>query len=135
PGAVPCLRPVHSSGAGGLGWDIAGRTPPALSIPSRVGWVISASDGETRTVSDRPDRRRCPDEFGNAPRLGDASPGRERLLGVEDLAHGADTGLAQVGVEPAHHQSGLIATLGKGLEPGVDERSEEPRPDRALVVG
>src|SRR2546430_15401404 len=90
---------------------------------SIVAEVSPTSVGSTaRTVSDRPDRGRHPDELGHAPRLGDASPGRERFLGVEDLAHGADAGPPQMLVEPPHHGPGLAATVGAGPEPGVDER-------------
>src|SRR5581483_7429605 len=83
----------------------------------------------------RTDRRRRPDQFRHAPGLGDASPGSERFGSVEDLAHGPDAGLSEMVVEAAHHGAGFLAAVGEGLEPGVDERTEEPGPDRALVVG
>src|SRR5688500_18762537 len=79
--------------------------------------------------------RSCPDQFRHAPGLGDATPGLERLLGIEDLADRPDAGLPEVLVEAVHHRPGFVAALGKRLEPGVHERAEEPGPDGALVVG
>src|SRR5437763_583159 len=72
--------------------------------------------------------------LGDAPRLGDTASGRERRIAVEDLGDRADTVVFQALRE-------RLAERARGrrvaVDPGVRERegAEEPRPDRALVIG
>src|SRR6185312_15404485 len=72
--------------------------------------------------------------FRHAPRLRDAAAGRVRGRRVEDLADRAEAERAEradASLEKAP-RAGSIA--GVHLEPGVDPRADQPRPDRALVV-
>ena len=75
------------------------------------------------------------EHLGNAPGLGDAAPGREGRFGVEDFADRAQRGLVQMWAEGFEKVPGAPAVIGMDLEPGVDERADQPGPDRALVVG
>src|SRR5436190_2560264 len=73
--------------------------------------------------------------FGDAPGLRDAPARHERRLGIEDLADRSDTRVAQVAVETVEYPACAVAVLWIHLQPRVDERPDQPRPHRALVVG
>src|SRR5947209_19121277 len=77
----------------------------------------------------------APQDFGDAPRLRDAAARRERLDGVEDLADRADARLVQVRDEAFQKLARARAVFRVDFEPRVNERADEPGPDRALVVG
>src|ERR1044071_4620902 len=74
-------------------------------------------------------------DFGDAPGLRDAAARREWRLGVEDLVDRADATLRKVLLEAAQKTAGFRASLGMHLEPGVDERADQPGPHGALVIG
>ena len=76
----------------------------------------------------------APQDLGDAPRLRDAAPRRVGLHRVEDLADRADAGLVEVRDEAVEEAPRARAVLGMHLEPRVDERADEPRPDGALVI-
>src|SRR5262249_40912717 len=73
--------------------------------------------------------------LGHTPPLGYAAARRERLLGVEHLAHRADTRLMEMFGEPFQETTGPRPVLRVDLEPGVEEGADKPRPDGALVIG
>ena len=74
--------------------------------------------------------------LGDAPGLGDAAARRERRLGVEDLADRADARLARGAcAKPSRNCRAPARSSGWTLQPGVDERADQPGPDRPLVVG
>src|SRR5215217_6310643 len=87
----------------------------------------------TRGSASCPDQ--APQDFSHAPGLGDAAAGGEWRLGIEDIVDRADTGLGEVLLEPPQKTAGLLAAVGMNLEPGVDERADQPSPDSALVIG
>src|SRR5438067_11004693 len=72
-------------------------------------------------------------DFPDAPRLRDAADRAVGRLRLEDFADGAESGLADVGPEwfeqPANHRAIAI-----DAQVGIEERSEEPRPDQSLVI-
>src|SRR5712691_1341825 len=72
--------------------------------------------------------------LGDAPRLRDAAPGRERWIAIEDLGHGADAVIGEV-VRERRQERARRLRVAVDLEVSERERTEEPRPDRALVVG
>src|SRR5579885_3320170 len=75
-----------------------------------------------------------PQHFRDAPRLCDASARLVRLRRIEDLADRAEAERIQrrdAAVEIAARAGEII---GMELEPGVDPRTDQPRPDRALMV-
>src|ERR1044071_2092404 len=71
---------------------------------------------------------------GSASRF-DQAARREWRLGVEDLIDRADATLRKVLLEAAHKTAGFRACIGMHLEPGVDERADQPSPNGALVIG
>src|SRR6516165_4408773 len=73
--------------------------------------------------------------FCNAPGLCGAAAGRVGGLGVEDLADRADARFAEMGREARQEILGGVRLFGMDLQPGVDERADQPGPDRALMVG
>src|SRR4051812_39794174 len=73
--------------------------------------------------------------FGDAPGLRDAAARREWRLGIEDLVDRADAALGKVLLEAAEETACFRASFGMDLEPGVDERADQPSPDGALVIG
>src|SRR5262249_43395120 len=79
--------------------------------------------------------RPTPQGFRDAPRLGDAAARRERLLRVKDLAERADAGFAQLADESLQKAPGSRPLLRLDLDPGVEERTDEPRPHRSLMIG
>src|SRR5712691_13051315 len=72
--------------------------------------------------------------LGHAPRLRDAAPGRERWIAVEDLGDGADTVVGEVMLKRRQERARRLR-VAVDLEVSQRERTKEPRPDRALVVG
>src|SRR5450631_4573232 len=72
--------------------------------------------------------------LGDAPGLRDAAPRIERRLRVEDLADGPEAGLGELLLETLEEPVGAGAIVGKGLEPSVDERADQPAPHRPLVI-
>src|SRR5437588_276023 len=73
--------------------------------------------------------------LGHAPRLCGAAARVIRRLGVEDLADRADAGVGQVWFESIEKAQSAGAVGRMDFEPRVDERSDQPRPDRALMIG
>src|SRR5689334_3550377 len=74
------------------------------------------------------------EHFGNAPRLRDAAARRVRGLCIRDLTHRPDTRLTQVPVECVQRRTRGSYAIRIGFQPGVHERSDQPRPDRPLVI-
>src|SRR3989441_6517638 len=74
-----------------------------------------------------------PECLRDAPRLSDASGGRERWIAVEDLGDGADTVVGEVIRERRQERTRRLR-VAVDLHVRQGERAEKPRPDRALVV-
>src|SRR5256712_2632602 len=74
-----------------------------------------------------------PERLRDAPGLGDAPTWREGRVAVEDLGDGADAMVAEVVGERRQERAGRRGVAVR-LEVGQGERSEEPRPHRALMV-
>jgi hypothetical protein len=79
--------------------------------------------------------REAAQHFGDAPRLRDTAARRIRRLGVEDLADRSGARIAQMDGVGLHEIVRGAAGGGVDLEPRVDIRTDEPRPDGALMVG
>src|SRR5207237_9499621 len=60
---------------------------------------------------------------------------RERWLGVEDFTDRAETGLVEMTLKGGEKTAGARVIVGVNLQPGVDERADQPGPHRALVIG
>src|SRR5262245_6282157 len=73
--------------------------------------------------------------FRYAPGLGNTSSCSIRSFGVEDLADRPDAGFRQVLLEPVQELTCALAVLRIGLQPGVHEGANQPRPDGTLVIG
>src|SRR4051812_45556142 len=73
--------------------------------------------------------------FRHAPGLRDATPGMVRLAGVKYFADRADAIFVHAFGKSLQELAGLPVLAGMDLEPGIDERPDQPRPDRSLVVG
>src|SRR5262245_16582933 len=73
-------------------------------------------------------------DLRDAPRLRDASSRRVWIDGVEDLADGTDARLVEVRDEAVEESASAGAVFRVHLEPGIDEGTDEPRPDGALMV-
>src|SRR5207237_8059048 len=72
--------------------------------------------------------------LGLAPGLRYAAARRQGRFGVEDFADRTDACLCDHGCEAGEKAARLLALVGMHLEPGIDERSDQPGPDRALVI-
>src|SRR5688572_29479872 len=77
----------------------------------------------------------APQEFRHAPRLRDAAAGRVGRLGVENLADGAEAGLAQMRDEAIEKVSRGSRVVRVQLHPSVDIGADQPSPDGALMIG
>src|SRR5687768_14651889 len=77
----------------------------------------------------------APEDFGHAPRLCHTSSGNVRLCGVEDLPDRSYARFIQMRLEPIEQPSRAGAIRGIHPEPGIDEGTDQPGPDGALVVG
>ena len=60
---------------------------------------------------------------------------RPRLFRVEDLAYGTDTVLIHMWDESAEKLVCADAIFGINFEPGIDERADQPGPNRPLMIG
>src|SRR5438105_2449075 len=130
---------------------VSGRTPPTRTrrVPGRGARESPGPRGNftlpqaaaarkrptRRTSTSRLRREPAAQDLGHAPGLGHAAARGVGRLGVEDFADGADAGLAQVGPEALQEGPRAGALTRMELEPGVDVGSDEPGPDRALVIG
>src|SRR5437867_6259203 len=72
--------------------------------------------------------------FSDAPRLGDTAARRVRRFRVEDFADRSDARLIQMGHEAVEHALRAGPVVRIDLQPRIDERSGEPRPDGPLVI-
>src|SRR6266481_127541 len=132
------------------------RSPSAPSIPYRP--RVGASTLQFKHRRGRP--RRTPDplvkptrhraefsflldgsffqtaeHFRDAPCLGDAAARRERWLRIEDFADRADAGFGEMRLKAVEEMPRRFAIIGVDLEPGIDERTNQPGPHRSLVIG
>ena len=80
----------------------------------------------------RPDP--APQDLGNAPRLGDASAWRVWLLRIEDLTDRPETELVELWYERIEKTPRADDVVRMYLEPRVDPRTDEPRPNGSLMV-
>src|SRR5438874_10879414 len=76
----------------------------------------------------------APQDFGDAPRLRNATPRRVRLLGVKDLTDGADTKVVERGDAAVEKTTCALRIAGMHLEPRIDPRTDKPGPYRALMI-
>src|SRR5262252_9766319 len=76
----------------------------------------------------------APQNLRDAPGLSHAAARRVMALGVEDLADRTDTGLAEALLETVKKSARAPVLAGIHSEPGVDERPDQPCPDRPLVI-
>src|SRR5204862_416067 len=73
--------------------------------------------------------------FSDAPGLSDAAARRERRPGIEDFADRTDAGFGDDGFKAGEETARPLRFVRVDLEPGVDERPDQPGPHRALVIG
>ena len=75
-----------------------------------------------------------PQDFGEAPGLGDATAGVVRFPRIEYFTDGSDSSIVQMIWEALEKFSRRRMIMRMDLEPGVNERTNQPRPDRALMI-
>src|SRR6267142_1185704 len=76
--------------------------------------------------------------FGHAPGLGEASAGTVRGVAFEDFRDLAQTGLAEMRFQTAQNLSSALSCFfgaAVDLHMRADKRTQQPRPDRPLMVG
>src|SRR6202044_1150728 len=56
-------------------------------------------------------------------------------LGIEDFTDGADTGLSEMRHESVQELARVLEIAGMKFEPGINVWSDQPGPDRALMIG
>ena len=71
----------------------------------------------------------------HAPCLRGAAPRVVGRFGVEDLADRADAGVGEERSEALDEAESACIVAGVHFQPGVEERSDEPGPDRTLMIG
>src|SRR6266571_9514253 len=76
----------------------------------------------------------APQHFSDAPRLRDATAGQVRFVRIKNFADCAKSIIAQVDRESFEKFTGASLVVRVNFQPGVDERSDQPCPDRALVI-
>src|SRR6476661_6770033 len=74
-----------------------------------------------------------PEHFSHAPRLGNTAAGCEGRFRVEHFADRADARLVEVRHEAVERVARAGEIVGIDLQPRVDERTDQPPPDSALV--
>src|SRR5215212_9402678 len=99
--------------------------PPGAQ-PAPLPWTASeARSGRSGESAQR---------LGHAPGLSDAAAWCVRRLGVEDLDDRPQAGFVQVRLEAAECLSCTHPVIRVDPEPGVNEGTGEPSPDRSLVI-
>src|SRR5262249_23677218 len=68
------------------------------------------------------------------PRLGYAAARGERRVGVEDLANRSNAGVIEMRSKSSDGLHRACAVVWKDSQPGIDERPNQPGPDRTLMV-
>src|SRR5690349_9125397 len=96
---------------------------PAIDTETRSGAPRAVSASFLRRGFDP-----TAENFCDAPRLGDAAARSERGFCIENLADRTDAGFIQVGHETLEQRVGAGTIVGIDFQPGVDERSDQPRP-------
>jgi ribosomal 50S subunit-recycling heat shock protein len=92
------------------------------SMPKSEARLLYDDRTPTPTAEEIETRRAEAQHLGDAPGLGHAAAGRERFLGVEDLADRADARLAQMWrPNPSRKRAPRSRSSGVHLQPGVDE--------------
>jgi hypothetical protein len=76
----------------------------------------------------------APENLGYTPCLGDASPGFEGGIAVENFADRADGRFVQMLAKAFEQAARSLAIRRINFEPGVYKRSNEPGPDGALMI-
>src|SRR5205085_892212 len=76
----------------------------------------------------------APQNFGDAPSLGDAAAGRVRFARVEDFTDRPDPVFVHAFGKPLEKFSGPGFLGRMHFQPGVDERPDQPGPDRSLMI-
>src|SRR5271165_457321 len=77
----------------------------------------------------------APQNLGDAPGLRDAAARRKGRLGVENFADGPNASVSQVWLKTIQELASACQIAAVNLKPGINERSDQPGPHRALMVG
>src|SRR4051812_19878844 len=72
--------------------------------------------------------------FSDAPSLGDATAGHVRFPGVEYFGDRPDAVIAEMDRERFQKFSRSLIVPRMNFQPGINERADEPGPDRALMI-
>src|SRR5215208_3960259 len=72
--------------------------------------------------------------LSHTPRLRDTASGRKRGLSIEHFADRADARLVQMWNKPVQQTPCSRAIFRMHFQPRFDERSDQPRPNRSLVI-
>src|SRR5258708_22547039 len=78
-----------------------------------------------------------PQHLGHAPRLGKASARTMRRIALEDFRYLPEAGLAEMRFKSAQNLASALPRLFRAavdLHIRADKRSQQPRPDRALMI-
>ena len=73
--------------------------------------------------------------FCHTPGLSDAAPWGERRFSVKDLANRADASFGEMRFKAIEKTPCCRAIIGIDPQPSIDERTDQPSPYRALVIG
>src|SRR4051812_36040530 len=74
-------------------------------------------------------------DFGDAPGLGGAAARGVGGVRVKNFGNGPHAGFTKVGVEPAEEVPAFALSIRIGSQPGIDKRTDQPAPDRSLMIG
>ena len=88
--------------------------------------------GASKIFNQRPQR------FCHRPGLRNATAWMMRSVGIENLRYLSQAGLGEMNLESIQQPSGLPSRRGiptEAFDPGRHQRSQEKRPDRALMIG
>src|ERR1700683_656006 len=92
--------------------------------------------GNVAQLTGRTRLHQTSEHFGDAPGVRHTAARRKRGFGVEDFTDGTDARLfPDVLVEAMQKFIGFFKMIRTYFEPRVDERTDQPAPDRSLVVG
>jgi len=110
---------------------------PAISVEAAVSAATVGIAGDTPAATGSSLRSLRPgaQDFRDAPRLRDATTGNMRLSRVENFADCADPSFAQMFRETLQEFTRGGSIMRMNLQPCIDKRSDQPCPDRTLMVG
>src|SRR6476469_4532507 len=106
----------------------------AMAVPAEHGQERDAP-GVLLVFQIRLSPRPAAQHLRHAPGLSNAAARCMRPLSIEDFTDRADPRFIEMGGKPVQKRARLLKLVRMNFQPGINEWSDQPGPDRSLVIG